>query len=102
MICEATSVFKSENLPTDPCVLRLLSLTIEGQLIDLYFGFKLYFDFCDKDIFVSSPNLGSGPREHSLLLTCLCAVGLPSGAILSLPKALLDPRRPEIPTEQSR
>ncbi|OWK12705.1 hypothetical protein Celaphus_00014700 [Cervus elaphus hippelaphus] len=29
-------------------------------------------------------------------------VGLPSGAILSLPKALLDPRRPEIPTEQSR
>ncbi|XP_054250881.1 ER membrane protein complex subunit 1 isoform X1 [Indicator indicator] len=29
-------------------------------------------------------------------------VGLPSGAILSLPKALLDPRRPEVPTEQSR
>ncbi|XP_061004022.1 ER membrane protein complex subunit 1 isoform X4 [Dama dama] len=29
-------------------------------------------------------------------------VGLPSGAIFSLPKALLDPRRPEIPTEQSR
>nr|XP_020754900.1 ER membrane protein complex subunit 1 isoform X5 [Odocoileus virginianus texanus] len=29
-------------------------------------------------------------------------VGLPSGAILSLPKALLDPRRPETPTEQSR
>ncbi|XP_078186699.1 ER membrane protein complex subunit 1 isoform X7 [Callithrix jacchus] len=29
-------------------------------------------------------------------------IGLPSGAILSLPKALLDPRRPEIPTEQSR
>uniref|UniRef100_A0A8B9Z8K8 ER membrane protein complex subunit 1 n=1 Tax=Buteo japonicus TaxID=224669 RepID=A0A8B9Z8K8_9AVES len=27
-------------------------------------------------------------------------IGLPSGAILSLPKALLDPRRPEIPTEQ--
>jgi len=33
---------------------------------------------------------------------CFSAVGLPSGAILSLPKALLDPRRPEIPTEQSR
>ncbi|XP_057553995.1 ER membrane protein complex subunit 1 isoform X3 [Hippopotamus amphibius kiboko] len=29
-------------------------------------------------------------------------IGLPSGAVLSLPKALLDPRRPEIPTEQSR
>ncbi|KAJ7306605.1 hypothetical protein JRQ81_009998 [Phrynocephalus forsythii] len=29
-------------------------------------------------------------------------IGLPSGAILSLPKALLDPRRPEIPTEQTR
>ncbi|GAB1289146.1 ER membrane protein complex subunit 1 [Apodemus speciosus] len=29
-------------------------------------------------------------------------IGLPSGAILSLPKALLDPRRPESPTEQSR
>uniref|UniRef100_A0A8D0WC79 ER membrane protein complex subunit 1 n=1 Tax=Sus scrofa TaxID=9823 RepID=A0A8D0WC79_PIG len=29
-------------------------------------------------------------------------IGLPSGAILSLPKALLDPRRPEIPTEQIR
>uniref|UniRef100_A0A8C3IFX2 ER membrane protein complex subunit 1 n=1 Tax=Chrysemys picta bellii TaxID=8478 RepID=A0A8C3IFX2_CHRPI len=29
-------------------------------------------------------------------------IGLPSGAILSLPKGLLDPRRPEIPTEQSR
>uniref|UniRef100_A0A8C5FC88 ER membrane protein complex subunit 1 n=1 Tax=Gadus morhua TaxID=8049 RepID=A0A8C5FC88_GADMO len=29
-------------------------------------------------------------------------VGLPSGAILSLPKMFLDPRRPEIPTEQSR
>uniref|UniRef100_A0A8C5U813 ER membrane protein complex subunit 1 n=1 Tax=Malurus cyaneus samueli TaxID=2593467 RepID=A0A8C5U813_9PASS len=29
-------------------------------------------------------------------------IGLPSGAILSLPKALLDPRRPEIPTEQRR
>uniref|UniRef100_A0A8C8AYW2 ER membrane protein complex subunit 1 n=1 Tax=Otus sunia TaxID=257818 RepID=A0A8C8AYW2_9STRI len=28
-------------------------------------------------------------------------IGLPSGAILSLPKALLDPRRPEIPTEQN-
>ncbi|KAG7276338.1 hypothetical protein CRUP_032393 [Coryphaenoides rupestris] len=29
-------------------------------------------------------------------------VGLPSGAILSLPKMFLDPRRPEIVTEQSR
>ncbi|CAM5166367.1 unnamed protein product [Eretmochelys imbricata] len=29
-------------------------------------------------------------------------IGLPSGSVLSLPKALLDPRRPEIPTEQSR
>ncbi|KAM4704306.1 ER membrane protein complex subunit 1 [Rhinophrynus dorsalis] len=29
-------------------------------------------------------------------------IGLPSGAILSLPKALLDPRRPEIPTEYTR
>ncbi|XP_007436303.1 ER membrane protein complex subunit 1 [Python bivittatus] len=29
-------------------------------------------------------------------------IGLPSGAILSLPKALLDPRRPEVPTEQTR
>ncbi|XP_069466496.1 ER membrane protein complex subunit 1 [Ambystoma mexicanum] len=29
-------------------------------------------------------------------------LGLPSGAILSLPKALLDPRRPEIPTEYTR
>lgn len=36
------------------------------------------------------------------MFTLFCAVGLPSGAILSLPKALLDPRRPEIPTEQSR
>ncbi|KAG8142207.1 hypothetical protein E2320_006157 [Naja naja] len=32
----------------------------------------------------------------------LGTVGLPSGAILSLPKALLDPRRPEVPTEQTR
>ncbi|XP_044130946.1 ER membrane protein complex subunit 1-like isoform X2 [Bufo gargarizans] len=29
-------------------------------------------------------------------------IGLPSGAILSLPKALLDPRRPEVPTEYTR
>eukprot|EP00079_Xenopus_tropicalis_P031908 XP_017945679.1 PREDICTED: ER membrane protein complex subunit 1 isoform X1 [Xenopus tropicalis] len=29
-------------------------------------------------------------------------IGLPSGAILSLPKALLDPRRPEIPNEYTR
>ncbi|XP_043942998.1 ER membrane protein complex subunit 1 [Protopterus annectens] len=29
-------------------------------------------------------------------------VGLPSGAVLSLPKMFLDPRRPEIPSEQSR
>ncbi|KAG2458903.1 EMC1 protein, partial [Polypterus senegalus] len=29
-------------------------------------------------------------------------VGLPSGAILSLPKMFLDPRRPEVPSEQSR
>ncbi|KAJ8017248.1 hypothetical protein DPEC_G00015830 [Dallia pectoralis] len=29
-------------------------------------------------------------------------VGLPSGAILSLPKMFLDPRRPEVVTEQSR
>ncbi|XP_070812063.1 ER membrane protein complex subunit 1 [Pituophis catenifer annectens] len=29
-------------------------------------------------------------------------IGLPSGAILSLPKALMDPRRPEVPTEQTR
>ncbi|XP_064423799.1 ER membrane protein complex subunit 1 [Latimeria chalumnae] len=29
-------------------------------------------------------------------------IGLPSGAILSLPKLFLDPRRPEIPSEQSR
>ncbi|KAM9299129.1 ER membrane protein complex subunit 1 [Gastrophryne carolinensis] len=29
-------------------------------------------------------------------------IGLPSGAIFSLPKALLDPRRPEIPTEYTR
>ncbi|XP_075047264.1 ER membrane protein complex subunit 1 [Mixophyes fleayi] len=29
-------------------------------------------------------------------------IGLPSGAILSLPKALMDPRRPEIPTEYTR
>nr|XP_033778407.1 ER membrane protein complex subunit 1 isoform X2 [Geotrypetes seraphini] len=29
-------------------------------------------------------------------------LGLPSGAIFSLPKALLDPRRPEIPTEYTR
>lgn len=29
-------------------------------------------------------------------------VGLPSGGILSLPKMFLDPRRPEIVTEQSR
>uniref|UniRef100_H3BIS7 ER membrane protein complex subunit 1 n=1 Tax=Latimeria chalumnae TaxID=7897 RepID=H3BIS7_LATCH len=28
-------------------------------------------------------------------------IGLPSGAILSLPKLFLDPRRPEIPSEQS-
>uniref|UniRef100_A0A803T484 ER membrane protein complex subunit 1 n=1 Tax=Anolis carolinensis TaxID=28377 RepID=A0A803T484_ANOCA len=36
------------------------------------------------------------------IIIILSAVGLPSGAILSLPKALLDPRRPEIPTEQTR
>nr|DBA15715.1 TPA: hypothetical protein GDO54_003187 [Pyxicephalus adspersus] len=29
-------------------------------------------------------------------------IGLPSGAIFSLPKAILDPRRPEIPTEYTR
>ncbi|MBN3310534.1 EMC1 protein, partial [Amia calva] len=29
-------------------------------------------------------------------------VGLPSGAILSLPKMFLDPRRPEVPSEHSR
>lgn len=32
----------------------------------------------------------------------LHTVGLPSGGILSLPKMFLDPRRPEIITEQSR
>uniref|UniRef100_A0A4W5PP35 ER membrane protein complex subunit 1 n=1 Tax=Hucho hucho TaxID=62062 RepID=A0A4W5PP35_9TELE len=30
------------------------------------------------------------------------SVGLPSGAILSLPKMFLDPRRPEVVTEHSR
>ena len=39
MICEETSVFKSENLPTDPCVLGLLFLAVEGHLIDLFFWF---------------------------------------------------------------
>ncbi|XP_053307883.1 ER membrane protein complex subunit 1 [Spea bombifrons] len=29
-------------------------------------------------------------------------IGLPSGAVLSLPKALLDPRRPEVPNEHTR
>ncbi|XP_060541269.1 LOW QUALITY PROTEIN: ER membrane protein complex subunit 1 [Pantherophis guttatus] len=42
------------------------------------------------------------PQFQSISIFLLGTVGLPSGAILSLPKALMDPRRPEVPTEQTR
>uniref|UniRef100_A0A8C6XS93 ER membrane protein complex subunit 1 n=1 Tax=Naja naja TaxID=35670 RepID=A0A8C6XS93_NAJNA len=44
----------------------------------------------------------ASPFFQSFSIFLLGTVGLPSGAILSLPKALLDPRRPEVPTEQTR
>ncbi|CAI9605534.1 unnamed protein product, partial [Staurois parvus] len=47
-----------------------------------------------------SPGLIEGAGCSNILF--VSTVGLPSGAIFSLPKALLDPRRPEIPTEYTR
>uniref|UniRef100_V9KAG0 ER membrane protein complex subunit 1 n=1 Tax=Callorhinchus milii TaxID=7868 RepID=V9KAG0_CALMI len=53
-------------------------------------------------IFPSAINLVEATITEKGITSRHLLIGLHSGGILSLPKAFLDPRRPEVPSEQSR
>lgn len=88
----------------------------EFSVIELFEGMELYnstvFSSLDRPhppqvlqqtyIFPSSVSTLEATLTEKGITSRHLLVGLPSGAIMSLPKMFLDPRRPEIPTEQSR
>ncbi|XP_075950357.1 ER membrane protein complex subunit 1 [Anarhichas minor] len=88
----------------------------EFSVIELYEGMELYnstvFSSLDRPhapqvlqqsyIFPSSISAMEATLTEKGITSRHLLVGLPSGGILSLPKMFLDPRRPEIVTEQSR
>ncbi|KAK9391907.1 ER membrane protein complex subunit 1 [Crotalus adamanteus] len=76
----------------------------EFTVLELYEGTTQYnaTAFSSLDRPHSPQRHGSHPHRTGRVTSRHLLIGLPSGAILSLPKALLDPRRPEVPTEQTR
>ncbi|XP_034029042.1 ER membrane protein complex subunit 1 isoform X2 [Thalassophryne amazonica] len=88
----------------------------EFSVIELYEGMELYnstvFSSLDRPhapqvlqqsyIFPSSISTMEATLTEKGITSRHLLVGLPSGGILSLPKMFLDPRRPEIISEQSR
>ncbi|XP_075898482.1 ER membrane protein complex subunit 1 [Nelusetta ayraudi] len=88
----------------------------EFSVIELYEGMELYnstvFSSLDRPhapqvlqqsyIFPSSISTLEATLTEKGITSRHLLIGLPSGGILSLPKMFLDPRRPEIVTEQSR
>ncbi|XP_056279618.1 ER membrane protein complex subunit 1 [Pseudoliparis swirei] len=88
----------------------------EFSVIELYEGMELYnstvFSSLDRPhapqvlqqsyIFPSSISTMEATLTEKGITSRHLLIGLPSGGILSLPKMFLDPRRPEIMTEQSR
>ncbi|XP_034551243.1 ER membrane protein complex subunit 1 isoform X1 [Notolabrus celidotus] len=88
----------------------------EFSVIELYEGMELYnstvFSSLDRPhapqvlqqsyIFPSSISAMEATLTEKGITSRHLLIGLPSGGILSLPKMFLDPRRPEIVSEQSR
>ncbi|XP_029994937.1 ER membrane protein complex subunit 1 isoform X2 [Sphaeramia orbicularis] len=88
----------------------------EFSVIELYEGMELYnstvFSSLDRPhapqvlqqsyIFPSAISTLEATLTEKGITSRHLLIGLPSGGILSLPKMFLDPRRPEIVTEQSR
>nr|XP_040049518.1 ER membrane protein complex subunit 1 isoform X1 [Gasterosteus aculeatus aculeatus] len=88
----------------------------EFSVIELYEGMELYnstvFSSLDRPhapqvlqqsyIFPSSISTMEATLTEKGITSRHLLIGLPSGGILSLPKMFLDPRRPEIVSEQSR
>lgn len=88
----------------------------EFSVIELYEGMELYnstvFSSLDRPhapqvlqqsyIFPSAISTMEATLTEKGITSRHLLIGLPSGGILSLPKMFLDPRRPEIVTEQSR
>uniref|UniRef100_A0A8C9THE9 ER membrane protein complex subunit 1 n=1 Tax=Scleropages formosus TaxID=113540 RepID=A0A8C9THE9_SCLFO len=88
----------------------------EFSVLELFEGTELYnstvFSSLDRPhlpqvlqqsyIFPSSISTMEATLTEKGITSRHLLVGLPSGAILSLPKMFLDPRRPEMATEQSR
>ncbi|KAI3357283.1 hypothetical protein L3Q82_015736 [Scortum barcoo] len=88
----------------------------EFSVIELYEGMELYnstvFSSLDRPhapqvlqqsyIFPSSISTLEATLTEKGITSRHLLIGLPSGGILSLPKMFLDPRRPEIVSEQSR
>ncbi|XP_047226260.1 ER membrane protein complex subunit 1 isoform X2 [Girardinichthys multiradiatus] len=88
----------------------------EFSVIELYEGMELYnstvFSSLDRPhapqvlqqsyIFPSSISTMEATLTEKGITSRHLLIGLPSGGILSLPKMFLDPRRPEIISEQSR
>uniref|UniRef100_A0A8C2WK34 ER membrane protein complex subunit 1 n=1 Tax=Cyclopterus lumpus TaxID=8103 RepID=A0A8C2WK34_CYCLU len=88
----------------------------EFSVIELYEGMELYnstvFSSLDRPhapqvlqqsyIFPSSISTMEATLTEKGITSRHLLIGLPSGGILSLPKMFLDPRRPEIMSEQSR
>ncbi|XP_068453372.1 ER membrane protein complex subunit 1 [Clinocottus analis] len=88
----------------------------EFSVIELYEGMELYnstvFSSLDRPhapqvlqqsyVFPSSISTMEATLTEKGITSRHLLIGLPSGGILSLPKMFLDPRRPEMMTEQSR
>ncbi|KAK1898528.1 ER membrane protein complex subunit 1 [Dissostichus eleginoides] len=76
----------------------------EFSVIELYEGMELYNSTVLQQsyIFPSSISTMEATLTEKGITSRHLLIGLPSGGILSLPKMFLDPRRPEIVTEQSR
>ncbi|CAL1605772.1 unnamed protein product [Knipowitschia caucasica] len=92
------------------------SRRVEFSVIELYEGMELYnssvFSSLDRPlapqvlhqsyIFPSAVSAMEATMTEKGITSRHLLIGLPSGGILSLPKMFLDPRRPEILSEQSR
>ncbi|XP_033824952.1 ER membrane protein complex subunit 1 [Periophthalmus magnuspinnatus] len=92
------------------------SRRVEFSVIELYEGMELYnstvFSSLDRPfapqvlqqsyIFPSAISAMEATLTEKGITSRHLLIGLPSGGILSLPKMFLDPRRPEIVSEQSR
>uniref|UniRef100_A0A8C6SQW6 ER membrane protein complex subunit 1 n=1 Tax=Neogobius melanostomus TaxID=47308 RepID=A0A8C6SQW6_9GOBI len=92
------------------------SRRVEFSVIELYEGMELYnstvFSSLDRPhapqvlqqsyIFPSAISAMDATLTEKGITSRHLLIGLPSGGILSLPKMFLDPRRPEIVSEQSR